>query len=385
MAVLAARSGYGPREAKRRFLDAATVDGRGGAGGTGVRYWVCFMVHVIGVNPIQPRDACVQVRRMYEEFFEDCWCWVVEYRPSGRARAPNAESVQKYASSTQAWHNRYFGMLGLGAAQGRLADILRGVARLLPQTPPRVRHGCPPEALVRGLAVTRSGESPESLMVSAALEFGLAALARACEFAIDDERGEVFETSEHLTPEDVTPFERSGVRHARMRMRKRKDLKVLRGKHATVVLAGGGSVFDPVRRLERWLRARRVLGLPADGPLFCWPDGSPLTTRQVRAEVRAAMQAAGLPPLLYGGHSLRIGGASAALAAGVPPAMIRLMGRWSSDVYEIYCRMSEQAALGVGLALASTEVDTFEGFHQEHFELLPGELDLQGGVEDVVR
>ena len=256
---------------------------------------------------------------------------------------------------------------------------------MLPQTPPRVRHGCPPEALVRGLAVTRSGESPESLMVSAALEFGLAALARACEFAIDDERGEVFETSEHLTPEDVTPFERSGVRHARMRMRKRKDLKVLRGKHATVVLAGGGSVFDPVRRLERWLRARRVLGLPADGPLFCWPDGSPLTTRQVRAEVRAAMQAAGLPPLLYGGHSLRIGGASAALAAGVPPAMIRLMGRWSSDVYEIYCRMSEQAALGVGLALASTEVDTFEGFHQEHFELLPGELDLQGGVEDVVR
>ena len=61
------------------------------------------------------------------------------------------------------------------------------------------------------------------------------------------------------------------------------------------------------------------------------------------------------------------------------------MGRWSSDVYEIYTRMSMQAALRVGQAIASTEVTTFEGgFEMEHLELLPSELDdmRQGAAQD---
>ena len=69
------------------------------------------------------------------------------------------------------------------------------------------------------------------------------------------------------------------------------------------------------------------------------------------------MQAAGRPPALYGANSLRIGGATAALAAGVTPELIRLIGRWSSDVYEIYCRLSAQVTrrgrrnrLGVGVS-----------------------------------
>ena len=98
--------------------------------------------------------------------------------------------------------------------------------------------------------------------------------------------------------------------------------------------------------------------------------------------------------------SLRIGGATAALAAGVPPQLIRLMGRWSSDVYELYCRMSQEAALGVGRAIASAVVTAPEdGFREEQLELRTEEVDrwgelaagLQvemegdesGGVEDV--
>ena len=65
------------------------------------------------------------------------------------------------------------------------------------------------------------------------------------------------------------------------------------------------------------------------------------------------MAAAGRDPDKYGAHSLRIGGATAALAAGVPPSLIRLMGRWSSDIYEIYCRISMQSAMSAGRAIAS--------------------------------
>ena len=63
------------------------------------------------------------------------------------------------------------------------------------------------------------------------------------------------------------------------------------------------------------------------------------------------------------------------MAAGVPPALIRIMGRWSSDVYEIYCRMSMQSAMGVGRAIASAVVDPLQQtFEREELELLRSEV-----------
>ena len=130
-----------------------------------------------------------------------------------------------------------------------------------------------------------------------------------------------------------------------------------------------------VRRLTHTSLFCEGRPLAEDGPLFCTSDGAAVTVDMVRDEVKALMQSIGLDPGLYGAHSLRIGGATAALAAGVPPALIRLMGRWSSDVYEVYCRLSSQAALRVGGSIAAAEVETVEGgFHEEHLELLAAEV-----------
>lgn len=60
----------------------------------------------------------------------------------------------------------------------------------------------------------------------------------------------------------------------------------------------------------------------------------------------------------------------------MPPQLIRLMGRWSSDVYEIYCRMSAQAAARVGVAVTSADVDPMEpAFATEQLELLQSEVE----------
>ena len=57
------------------------------------------------------------------------------------------------------------------------------------------------------------------------------------------------------------------------------------------------------------------------------------------------------------------------------PQLIRLMGRWSSDIYQIYCRMSLESALGVGQAISSAVVTSVgRGFHEEHLELQPEEV-----------
>ena len=360
-------------EAKARYLDAAVADGRGGEASTGWRYWLTYCCDVLCCSPLQPRGCSWAVKAWYSLRLEDCAVWILEDRPSGNF--VSVESIRKYVSTIRATHKRKAGTLGLGRAEDRVSDLLQGARRLVPQPPKKVRLGCTPDDLRLGCERRLGDGSATSLMWRAAFEFGFGALARGCEFALDSDRGEEFEASEHLTPDDVSFFTTGGARHAKLSMRKRKDLRVLRGKQATVVLAGGGSVLDPPRALQRWLDARERLGLSRGGPLFCHPDGRSITVQEVRDELREVLRAAGRRPELYGAHSLRIGGATAALAAGVPPALIRLMGRWSSDVYEIYCRMSVEAALQVGAALTSQRVvSTFEGFKHEELELRPAEV-----------
>jgi hypothetical protein len=356
-------------EAKRRFLDASIVDGRGGQHSTGVRWWILFCVWYLGKTPIpDPRDRSYEALIEIEDDLEDCAVWLAVTRPSGRQISH--VSIGKYVSSIRAWYRRKTrAVLGLGASS-RIADILKGYAREVPQPPPLERIGCTPADLAAGMRLLGL-----SRMWRAALVFGMAAIARGVEFALDASRGEAFETSEHMMPIDVRFFVAKDVRHARVRMRKRKDLRVLRGKQTDVIISGGGTHFDACDELYQWIQERRAAGIADDAPLFCRMNGQMITVEEVRAQVRAVMEAAGRDPSVYGAHSLRIGGASAALAAGVPPQLIRMMGRWSSDVYEIYCRMSEEAALSVGTAICSATVtDMSRSFHEEHLELLTEEV-----------
>ena len=78
------------------------------------------------------------------------------------------------------------------------------------------------------------------------------------------------------------------------------------------------------------------------------------------------MASVGCDPRRFGAHSLRIGGATAALAAGVDPAVIRCMGRWPSDVYEIYMRLSRETAARVSTVVASIGFHDMERGFQTH-------------------
>jgi hypothetical protein len=264
----------------------------------------------------------------------------------------------------------------VGPGASRIQQILKGYGRAIEQPPPMERVGCAPFDLAVGIEMVLSSKPPlERAMWSSALTFGMSAMARAVEFALDAGRQEKFDPTQHMTARDVAPVRRGDRTHAAVQMRKRKNLKVLRGKDHTVVIAAGGAYFDAAGLLFEWLELRRAAGIDDGKALFCHANGTPITTEEVRCMVRSCMAAAGKDPKRYGGHSLRIGGATAAHAAGVPPSLIRLMGRWSSDVYEIYCRLSIESALGVGMAIASALVtEASEVFQDEELEMLPSEV-----------
>jgi hypothetical protein len=50
----------------------------------------------------------------------------------------------------------------------------------------------------------------------------------------------------------------------------------------------------------------------------------------------------GLPAMT--GHSFRIGGTTELLVAGMPPDVVKMMGRWSSDEFLSYWRSLERIA-----------------------------------------
>ena len=364
--------------AKRRYLDASNADRRGGQHTTGVRWWVLFCVWGRECSPVPcPKRLAMDwaYAAQIEDLLEDFAVWLAVTRPSGRQ--VSAESIKKYVSQTRAWYRRFYrARLGLGAEGSRIADILKGYSREVQQPSPLEREGCRPQDLRAGMDAVLGDGSAGSAMWRACLTTAALGMMRGCEVALDDGRHESFTPEQCLVPADVSfVFDAAAVRHCRLRMRKRKDLRVLRGKHDSVLLAGGGRFLDAPAELARWLSRRHAIGLTGEHPLFCHPDGRAITVSELRTMVRRCMAAAGLDPTKFGAHSLRIGAATAALGEGVPPETIRLMGRWCSDAYHVYCRMSFQSALGVGAAIGSSCVlPTAPAFTEEHLELLPFEV-----------
>ena len=175
----------------------------------------------------------------------------------------------------------------------------------------------------------------------------------------------------------MTKTKIDGHKVAILMMRPAKNGRHVRGKTVPVILRSG-TILDPVKSLWDLVQGDPVPeSEKATTPLFRTRLGgsaAPLRVPQVRAVIRALMSSIGLDPRLYGAHSLRIGGATAALAAGIHPAQIRLLGRWNSDLWEIYTRATLELASSVATAIGSTPFHDIEsGFHTERLETLQEE------------
>ena len=92
------------------------------------------------------------------------------------------------------------------------------------------------------------------------------------------------------------------------------------------------------------------------GPLFSFQSGRYLTRSAVVHLLRDAARYAGLPYKSLKGHSFRIGAASTAAAAGLPDWLIKVLGRWSSDCYQLYIRTPKNVLMSAAPRMASVLV-----------------------------
>ena len=109
----------------------------------------------------------------------------------------------------------------------------------------------------------------------------------------------------------------------------------------SLVVARCSSLLCPVSATQRYF----MLAQPRPRPLFYFQSGRLLTRSSVTHLLQDSARCAGLPYESLKGHSFRIGAASAAAAAGLPDWLIKVLGRWSSDCYQLYIRTPETVAL----------------------------------------
>ena len=96
------------------------------------------------------------------------------------------------------------------------------------------------------------------------------------------------------------------------------------------------SSLCPVQALSSYL-PHRLARFPA-GPLFLLNTGEPLSPHRFNCIIKAAISHLGLDPSRYSSHSFRAGAATTAATAGLPDWLIKSMGRWASDAYQLYIK-----------------------------------------------
>ena len=123
----------------------------------------------------------------------------------------------------------------------------------------------------------------------------------------------------------------------------------------SLVIARCSSLLCPVSAMHQFF----LLGHPQSGPLFSFQSSCLLTRSSVSHLLRASARSAGLPYQSLKGHSFRIGAASTAAAAGLPDWLIKVLGRWSSDCYQLYIRTPESVLLSAVPKMANVS-STFQ-------------------------
>lgn len=105
-------------------------------------------------------------------------------------------------------------------------------------------------------------------------------------------------------------------------------------KGITITMAAApGQASCPVAAVKHLFRE---MPRASNAALFEGTDGKPLHYKAFVSGLREALEAAGLNPAGFAGHSFRRGAASEAAAAGYNDYEIQLLGRWRSDSYKLY-------------------------------------------------
>ena len=92
-----------------------------------------------------------------------------------------------------------------------------------------------------------------------------------------------------------------------------------------------------------------------EGPLFRFVEGEQLIRSRLVTEVREALKK-GIRPEDYARHTFCIGAATTAAACGFPVDMIKTLGLWRSQAYQLYIKLPQHQLADISKKLTSSSI-----------------------------
>ena len=246
------------------------------------------------------------------------------------ARSVQYSTIKNYLSARKCYHSSHGYALNLSAFL-RLQLILRGIKR---------SQGVNSKArrpitltilnLFYYLLNVNYTCNKDSLMVWAAMTLAFFGFLRIGELTCDSH----FNPERHLTVSDLVFMPKSSPKYMLVRLKVSKTDPFRKGQ--TIVIGRANSNLCPISAMVTYLESRPPF--PNPGPLFTFQSGSFLTRGRFTSETRLLLSKGGLDSSEFAGHSFRIGAATTAASANLPPWLIKVLGQWSSDCFERYIK-----------------------------------------------
>lgn len=256
---------------------------------------------------------------------------------------PNAKTIKQYLSAVNSLHTEegYPSPSTLGFNQ--LQKVCKGISRVKGEKPTKPRLPISYEIL-SSFATMLDLSVNRNLVFITACAVGFFGLLRSGEmtFASFDGNFDLSRSSVSFFPSLSSPT--------------RVDIIVPSSKTdpfrvgVTITLGLTGKLVCPVLLLQRLFLQ---FPLPDSSPLFQLPSRRAFTKKFLITAVRSLLPLINLDSSLYSGHSFRIGGATAAAAAGMTHYEIQILGRWRSDAYLLYVKIPIHIRASLAARLAS--------------------------------
>ena len=187
----------------------------------------------------------------------------------------------------------------------------------------------------------------DSLMLWAAMTLAFFGFMRLGELTCNSK----FSLETHLSPSDVhflPSFSQPDYISVQVKISKTDPFRI----GHTLLIGKTNQPICPVKAMKMYLVHRTN----TPGPLFQFQSGSPLTKDALTSETRSLLAMSGVNPMHYAGHSYRIGAATTAASVGLPPWLIKTLGRWT-DCYERYIRCPDSLLSEVSTKLVQDTVN----------------------------
>lgn len=246
------------------------------------------------------------------------------------ARSVQHSTIKNYLSAIKHYHSSHGYALNLSVFL-RLQLILRWIKR---------SQGVNSKArrpitlhisnLFYHLLSVKYTTNKDSLMVWAAMTLAFFGFLRIGELTCDSH----FNPERHLTVSDLVFMPKSSPKFMLVRLKVSKTDPFRKGQ--TIVIGRANSNLCPISAMLAYLESRTPF--PTSVPLFTFQSGSFLTRGRLTSETRLLLSKGGLDSSEFAGHSFRIGAATTAASANLPPWLIKVLGRWSSDCFERYIK-----------------------------------------------